>query len=368
MKNVHGIILAYHSHPDLGELCKYRAAAALPVCGRYRLIDFALSAMMNAGIFEVDVLMQSGFQSLMEHLNSGRPWNMARNAGGIHFLLEPNEGTYGGASRALESVYSHLKGDVREEYVLITDGDLFANLDLAALVEAHMASGADMTALCTEQFVPGLGHRFVPGEDGVTARELLCSQTSPDARGLTSLQTYIMRWSLLEEMLAWSREGNRLSFHRDALLHFMSEGTRVNIHLHKGYARRIKSVRDYFEVNMDMLDLTKLIQIFPMDRHIATRARSDVSTYYSDTAKVTDSLIADGCMIHGSVERCILFPGVTVEEGCHLRDCIILNDTTIQSYTDLSNVIADKNTSFSSYLNLSGNRQFPLLIPKGSTL
>ena len=368
MKNIHGIILAYHSHPDLGELCKFRAAAALPICGRYRLIDFALSAMMNAGIFEVDVLMQFGFQSLMEHLNSGRPWTMARNSGGIHFLLEPNEGTYGGASRALESVYSHLKSDVREDYVIITDGDLFANLDLTALIEAHMSSGADITALCTDRFVPGLGHRFVPGEDGVTACELLCSQYTPDSRGLTSLQTYIMRWSLLEEMLAWSREGNRMSLHRDTLLHFMSQGTRVNIQLHKGYARRIKSVRDYFEANMDMLDPALLGEIFPIDRHIATRARSDVSTYYGEGAKVTGSLIADGCLIHGGVERCVLFPGVTVGEGCHLRDCIILNDTKIESYTDLSNVIADKDTTFSSYLNLSGNRQFPLVIPKGSTL
>ena len=369
MINVHGIVYAYHDHPDLGELCKERTAAALPFCGRFRLVDFALSSMMNAGIFDVGVVMQYGFQSLMEHLNSGRPWNMVRHSGGMHLLLAPvNRAGYDGDMQALEGISNHLSRDVKQDYVLLTRGDLCANIDFSALIEQHMRSGADVTAVCTTEALPCEHHRFIPDESGAFAAEMLSRQRG-EGRGLASLETYILRRGLLLEMMRWSRESDRLHFHSDGLQHVLHAGWRIGLYRHTGYARIITSVAEYYEANMDMLDRDKRLSLFPPnERYVATRARSDVSTYYGETARVTDSLIADGCRIEGQLDRCILSSGVRVADGAHLRGCILLNDTVIGPGTDLRCVIADKNVNASPHIDLAGNARLPIVIPKGTVL
>lgn len=365
--NVYGVIYAYHVHENLGELGKKRTAAALPIYGRYRLIDFALSGMMDGGIFDVDVIMQYGYQSLMDHISGGRTWNMVRHSGGVHLrLAAATQGRYGGNMDALDAVYSRLRDDVKADYILLTRGDLSANLDLRGFVEAHFASGADITAFCTARPVPGAHIRFVPGEDGFAA-ELLCRQAE-QGQGVASLETYIMKREDLLEMIRWCAEGSHLHFHRDGLMHMMRKGLRVGTYLHEGYARFITSIRDYYDTNMEMLEPENRRALFQADRRIATRARSDVSTYYSDTAKVVNSLVADGCLIEGSVERCILFPGVRVEPGASLTDCILLNNAVVKSGAVLTHVVADKEAVLSSGINLSGSGKLPLVVPKGALL
>ena len=371
MNSVHGLIYAYHAFPELRELGAHRTGAALPFCGRYRLIDFALSGMMRAGVRNVGVIMQRGYLSLMEHLGSGRTWNLARCAGGLH-LLPPYglpdawQGTYAGCMEALGAVISYLKEVVREDYVLITRGDLCANVDLRALVEAHIASGADITALCTESELPYQHHRFVTDDAGFVT-ELRCCQNGP-GRGAASLETYILRRERLLELVEWSRASGCLHFHRDALSYALREGWRIGTVLHRGYGLHITSVADYYRANLDMLDWEKRASLFPEERRVATRTRSDTGTYFSDTAHVKNSLIADGCFIEGDVENCVLFGGVRVGAGAVLRDCIVLNDTVIGANAELKCVISDKNALLSPRLSLAGSSALPLVIPKNAKL
>ena len=371
MNNVHGIIYAYHSFPALKTIGMHRTGAALPFCGRYRLIDFALSGMMNAGIRNVGVIMQRGYLSLMEHLAGGRSWNLERHSGGLHLLppygfSDASKGVYEGGIEALSAVYSYLRDDIREEYILLTRGDLCANVDMRALIDAHLESGADITAVCTEAPLYGQRHSFVPGENGFAA-EMLSYQDGP-GKGVASLEMYVLRRALLLDMLQWSREHNRLHFHQDAMTHAMEEGCRVAIFLHDGYAMHITSEADYFRANMDMLDPDKRRTLFVPGRRIATRARSDVATYYGDGSCVKNCLVADGCRIEGKVENSVLFGGVTIGAGAEVRNCVILNDTVIGENTSLNCVISDKNVRLSPYLALSGSEQLPLVIPKGSEI
>lgn len=373
MNNVHGIIYAYHAFPDLKTLGMHRTGAALPFCGRYRLIDFALSGMMHAGVRNVGVIMQRGYLSLIEHLSGGRSWNLERHTGGLHLLApyglsDASKGVYEGGIEALSAVYSYLEEDIREEYVLLTRGDLCANVDMRAVVDAHMQSGADITAVCTATPMPGMRHSFVPGENGF-AKEMLSWQGDvPEEGSLGSLEVYVLRRSLLLDMVRWSREHNRLHFHQDALNHAMAQGCRVALFLHEGYAMHVTSEADYFRANMDMLDPEKRRSLFVPERRVTTRARSDVATYYGDGSCVKNALVADGCRIEGRVENCILFGGVTVGAGAEVRDCVILNDTVIGEHARLRYVISDKNAVLSPYLELSGSESLPLAIPKGSRI
>ena len=371
MKNVHGIIYAYHAFPELKTLGLHRTGAALPFCGRYRLIDFALSGMMHAGISNVGVIMQRGYLSLIEHLSGGRSWNLERHTGGLHLLApyglsDASKGVYEGGMEALNAVFSYLCDDIREEYVLLTRGDLCANIDMRAAVEAHLKSGADITAVCAAGEVAGSRHSFLPGPDGLAAEMLSWQQGGGE--GLASLETYVLKRDLLIEMVKWSREHNRLHFHQDALTHAMAQGRTVSIHLHDGYAMHVTSEAYYFRANMDMLDADKRRSLFVPERRVLTRARSDVSTYYGDASCVRNSLVADGCRIEGKVENCVIFRGVTIGVGAELHDCLILNDTVIGEYSRLRCVISDKNAVLSPYLDLIGSEKLPLVIPKGSKI
>lgn len=368
MNNVHGIIYAYHDFSGLGELGAHRTGASLPFCGRYRLIDFALSSMMNAGIHDVGVIMQKGYQSLMDHLGSGRTWDMSRRVNGLR-LLTPfgyhgaTKGVYEGCMEALDSVSTYIN-KIPQDYVALMRGDLCANIDLESVINAHMSSGADITAVCSRGCPSDVHHRFVPDEE-LYAAQLLCRQTQCGP-GLGALELYVMSKKLLLEFMDWCTQRSKLHFHRDALNHFMQVGVKVKLYVHEGYARHIVSIADYYQANMDMLDAEKRAQLFP--RNVTTRERSDVSTYYGDRAFVKNSLIADGCVIDGAIENCIVFGGSRIGSGSSIKNCIIMNDTIIGANAELSYVIADKEVEVSPYVTLTGNEALPIVIPKCSSL
>ena len=182
------------------------------------------------------------------------------------------------------------------------------------------------------------------------------------------LETSVIARKKLLEMIEWCAEGGRLHFHKDALQHFLGEGWKVGTVIHDGYARHITCVDDYYQANMDMLDPELRAQVFPADRPVATRERSDVSTYYAAGSKVTNSLVADGCIIEGQVENSVIFCGAKIGAGSVLKNCIVLHDTVIGENVNLGCVISDKNVKISPYTTLKGNRRLPLVIPKGSKI
>lgn len=365
MNNVHGIIHAYHGYSEMHELGSKRTGASMPFCGRYRLIDFAMSSMMNAGIYDVGVIMQKGYQSLLDHLGSGWAWNMERHNGGLstlppYGLANSEQGIYDGCMEALNAVRTYLR-HIRQPYVILMRGDLCANIDLAKAVEQHISSGVDITAVCTAYPLTCKHHSYIVGEDGI-AEQMLCVQS--ENVGVQSLETYIMSTKQLLEVVEWCAHRGRIHLHRDAIRHMMDEGRKVGVYMHEGYARMIKNVVDYYKANMDMLDDEKRAMLFPPERHVTTRKNVNVSTYYGDGAKVKNSLIADGCVIEGTLENCVLFPGVRIAAGSVLRDCIVMNDSVIGPNVDLSYVIADKEANISSSVSLTGNPQLPLVVPK----
>ena len=169
MSKVHGIVYAYHSSPRLGDLTRYRTNASLPFCGRYRLIDFALSSLSNAGVHSVGVIMQRDYQSLLDHLGSGKAWDLSRRSGGLH-LLPPfgvnTRGDYTGTAEALNAVISYVRS-IPESEIVLMPADIVCNLDLAAAIAQHDASGCGITAICRGGAVTGEHHRYLTDAHGV---------------------------------------------------------------------------------------------------------------------------------------------------------------------------------------------------------
>lgn len=372
MPDLHGIIYAYHSSPALGELVLHRTSASLPFCSRYRLIDFALSSMANAGVHDVGVIMQRDYQSLLDHLGSGKDWDMSRLTGGLTLLPpfgqhDSRIGEYRGCMEALAAERSYI-ADIKQSSLILYRGDVALNLDLRAAYEAHLASGCEVTAICTDHPFNGGGERirFVPDSDK-TANRMLFPGTE-NGRALCSSEIYIIRKSLLLELIDWCRSNARLHFHRDALAHYLESGAKLGYYIHRGYISRICSAEDYYRANMDMLDYKNRADLFPTERPVYTRVRSSVSTYYGEESSAENSLVADGCFIEGSVENCVLCRGVRVKKDAVLKNCVLMQDTVIGEGARLQYVVADKYTVFSDGVVLSGSSGLPLIVPKGKSV
>jgi glucose-1-phosphate adenylyltransferase len=370
MSDLHGIILAYHTEPALRELVDRRTAASLPFCGRYRLIDFSLSSMQNAGVRDVDVLLRRDYQSLLDHVGGGKEWDMARKRGGLRLLppfgqKETTAGEYEGVMEALCAVEGYIR-DIRQSYVVLTRGNLAANVDLTAVLNHHLHSGAEVTAVCSA-LVPKMPHqRYLVDENGF-ATQLLYRQSGP-GEGLASLEMYLMSKEKLVELLDQANSHMRYHFHRDAVARLLERGGKLAVYEHPGYAVHISSVEEYYNSSMDMLRSECRAELFPPERPVRTKSRSDVSTYYGEHAASKNSLVADGCFIEGTVENSVVFRGVRIGKGAVIRNSIIMQDTVVGEGAELRYVISDKNVTVTPFVSLTGSPRLPLVLPKRSTL
>jgi len=370
MSDFHGIIFAYSAAPELGELVRTRTSSSLPFCGRYRLIDFALSSMQNAGIRDVGVIMQRDYQSLLDHLGSGKDWDMSRRHGGLRMLPpfglpEYHTGEYTGTIEALNAVSTYIR-DIPQKYVIMTHGSLAANLDLGAAIRQHLATGAEITAVCTSQAPAEVHHSFIVDADGFSSKMLFSRRG--ECEGVSSLEVYIISKTLLLELMDRCAAENRRHFHLDAIAGYLERGGRIGIYMHGGYAAAITTSAEYFTANMDMLDGKKRASIFPADRPVRTKNHEEVSTYYGEDACCVNSLVGDGCIVEGAVRNSILFSGARVDHGASLEGCIVMRGGVVGENAQLKYVIADKYTELSPYITLTGSPKLPIVVPKSSKI
>lgn len=370
MLDFHGIIFAYRTTPALGELVSKRTAASLPFCGRYRLIDFALSSMANAGIRDVGVIMQRDYQSLLDHIGSGKAWDMSRKSGGLRILPpfglpEYHTGNYTGTMEALNAVSEYIRG-IPQEHIVLMLGDLAANIDLTPILQQHLHMGLPITAICGDHTPDGPHHRYVVDELGIVKKALFFREG--DCEGLPALEGYVIEKQTLLDMMDDCFAENLYRFHRDAIGRYLAEGGLMGTYVHRGYAQVVRTVDAYYKVNRDMLCADNRRTLFPVDRPVRTRAQEGVSTYYGVSAHSRRSLVADNCIIEGELDGCVVFSGVRVGEGAKLENCIVMRGSVIEPGARLSNVIVDKDCRISEGTMLIGSERLPTVVPKGTEI
>lgn len=370
MRKYHGIIFAYSTAPELRELVNARTTASLPFCGRYRLIDFALSSMRNAGILDVGIIMQRDYQSLLDHIGSGKAWDMSRKTGGLRMLPpfglpEYHTGNYTGTVEALNAVATYIR-DIPQKHVVLMLGNLCANIDLDAAIRAHEASDADITAVCADHSPDGLHRRYVLGDDGMVKEILL--EREGDGEGLPTLECYIIHKQVLLDLMDRCRARHLYNFHKDAMTMFLADGGKMNVYIHPGYACAIRTVDAYYKASMDMLKAENRRMLFPAERPVRTKNHEEVSTYYGENAVSRRSLVADNCIIEGEIEDCIVFSGARIAPGAKLRRCIVMRGCSVGEGAQLDCVIADKYTSFSAGTVLTGSPRLPVVTPKNANI
>ena len=368
MNGLHGIIFAYAQTPGLRELTEDRMPGSVPFGGRYRAIDFMLSNMHNAGITDVGVVLHGNYQSLIDHIGNGKTWDMARRNGGLK-LLPPfaDERKYRGAVfrgkiDALSGVRSYLR-EIRQKYVVLSDSDLIINLPLQQVLEAHEASGADITCVCTANGAFVENATYFTLDDAGKVSETRCAPHT--ASGYRGLEIYLLRRDLLIELVEQCIAQEKYSFRRDVLAG-MTGRLKLQSYVWDGYAAQLRSVQEYYDRSMELLQGSIRAELFAAARPILAKEDDEASSYFAPGSRVKNSLVADGCTIEGSVENCILFPGVTVEKGAELRDSILFKGTRVRDGVTLRYVITDKYVEVLPGRTLMGHESYPIVISKGS--
>ena len=375
MNNLHGIIFAYGETPELRELTQLRNSCSIPFGGRFRLIDFALSSLVNAGVTDVGIIVHSSYQSLLDHVGSGKDWDLARKRGGLRILppfsyaLKNNvHSRYRGRMDALAGVYSYLR-DIRQDYVILADGDMVANLPVEAAFEQHLRSGADITCFSVPSSIsaPTNTNYLQTDRDGWVTDILVRPNTVPEDCAV-SLGAYIMSKELLIKLVNHCTAHNLYSFSEGVLLGEAGKGLKLGCYAFSGYAAGIKSVSNYFVRSMELLDPRVRADLFRPDRPIRTKDHSNPSTLYGDGAEAVNSLISDGCIIEGTVENCILSRGVHVARGARVSNCILMQSTTVKADAILQYVITDKNVTIEAGRMLMGHGSYPIAVEKNAVV
>lgn len=371
MSNVIGLIFANMHDGNIEDLTKTRTMGSVLFGGRYRLIDFSLSNMVNSGISEVGVITKSNYQSLLDHLGSGREWDLARKKGGLHILPPFGNmaaGMYRGRLEALSGAISFLSHSPAE-YVIMSDCDIVANMDLKPILDAHIEKKADITVVCNNGIYNSEQTRsstiLAADEDNKIYDVLINPQISGFCN--ISLNIFVVKKDFLMDIVQQAACRSQYSFERDVIQAMIKE-LNIYSYQYEDYFSRIDGMKSYYNASIDLINPKNSRKLFLPKKPIYTKVRDNAPSKYGINAAVKNSLVADGCVIEGSVENSIIFRGVKIGKDVKIRNSIIMQDTVIGEKSDINFIITDKNVTIGNYRVLNGSQVYPLFVGKGATL
>lgn len=371
--NLAGIIFSNLYDERFGVLTHKRTVASLPFGGRYRFVDFVLSNMSNSNITSVGIITKHNYNSLMDHLGSSAEWDLNRKNGGVQLLAPFSTGmpyVYQGKLEALYSAFAFLE-KTPEDYVVLSDSTILCNIDYEEALEAHIASGCDVTAIMVRAKAdPDKNYELIVDmKDGKVCDVTVDYPAMKDGT-LVSMGMYIMEKKLIlakvRELVSKGRHLLERDFIQDGFYH---EGLSLGVHEFSGHVIRNDSITSYFANNLALIRDEELRRdLFNRTRPIYTKVRDEVPSYYSEHSQVEDCLIADGCRIHGDLEGSVLFRDIYVGRGTVIKNSVIMQGAKIGAGCYIENTIIDKNVTVSDGVRLIGAKASPCIVEKGETV
>ena len=367
-----GMIFANIHEEALDSLTAMRTMGSVPFCSRYRLIDFPLSNMVNSGMTKIGVITNANFQSLMDHVGTGKPWDLSRKNDGLFILPPFNVGSAAIWGNRIDAIYGN-KGFLEESnqtYVVMSDCNNVLSIDYQALFDFHEAKGADITIVGVKAPMPeGIGSILCFDSVDKDGKITEMSLDRNDGRDIYhSVNIILMKKYLLESLITTAHSKNEISFQRNII---MANAKNLKIYAYDAtdsFVGTLSSIQAYYDVSMSLLEKKNRRKLFSEDHQIYTKERDDMPSIYGTESKLTNSLAADGCIIEGTVENSIIFKGVKIGKGAVIRNSILMQDTVIGDNSKLNCVIADKDVNIKSGVELSGAPTFPVSLSKGTRI
>ena len=367
---VAGIVFANTNDTHLKKLTETRSMAAVPFAARYRVIDFPLSALVNAGVSSVGIITKENYRSLMDHIGSGVAWDLDRKNGGI-FLLPPyvtsDVKRYNGTVDALHGALDYIKR-CNAEYMVLCNSDMIANVDIGSAVAQHVKTEADITVVYHYGDCPKMSGDFLvlkTAQDGRITEMKNVDQIEGKAEYYLGV-TVVSRALLLKMVEEAFAEG-QMRFATEVIAGKIPT-MKVYGFEHKGFASILDSTDAYFKANMAVLESDVRKSLFTRERPVFTKTRDDMPTRYGTRSKVSNCVIADGCVINGTVSNSIVSRGVRVEKGAVVENCILMQGSVVKANAVLKYVVTDKNATVGENMLMKGTSDKRLLIEKNQTV
>jgi len=368
-----GLIFADDREEQVSEITIKRDFAAIPFGGRYRLIDFFISNMTNSGIRNIGVIATTRYESLMEHVRNGMEWDLNRRHSGLTvlppFSYYNADHRYENVLEALQANISYIKSR-KEPYVLFTCCGAVGNIDYSAMLQHHIDSGARFTCLCTKDPLnrdPAVAStQYLVDDDGRITDIIIGTENRADA--LTSTNTYIINREDLLDILTDSLDKNKTSLRKDVLKASLKD-SKVMAYATDESLLYIDSIASYLKSNLALLEPDIRRELFYQElRPIITRAGNSSPAYYSGQSSASNSIIAAGTKIEGTVRNSIIFRNVHIKKDAVVENCVINQDCTIGEGAHLNYAVLDKNVIINDRRTLSGYVTHPFFAKSRSVI
>ncbi len=364
LTNYMGILNLNEDETNIISLTKSRPLASVPIGAKYRIIDFTLSNMINSGLRNIGVFTQSKSRSLVDHLGSGKPWDLDRRLNGLFVF---NYGIDDISINDTQMLWNNMEYIYRskEKNVILCPSYMVANIDYVKAVAYHEQKNQDITII----------YKSI---DTGTKNFLNCDVLNIDANNNVlsigknigtycnlniSMEMFIMKKDTLISLISKCVQADSYCTITDVIYDNV-KNLNVTAYEFTGYLQCINSISAYYKANMSMLNLKITKELFFSNGPIYTKIKDESPTKYSTDSRVKNSIIADGCIIEGIVENSIISPGVVINKGAKIRNSIIFQNCKIKENCNLSNIIMDKGVIIEKNKFLNGDEEFPLVIEK----
>lgn len=372
LTNVMGIINLHEKEDLIQKLTDHRPLGAIPFAGRYRLIDFMLSNMVNSGITNVGVLTGNKPGPIMDHLRSGKEWDLARKRDGL-FILPTTQSAHSVHQDTNDIVdfYAHLNflQSSKQEHVLLAGTRIICNTHFQQMFAYHIEKNADVTILCKLDTLSNYAdNNYSILESDTTGRVFdLALATHNTGENKVNLNVYLLKKQVLIDLISNCYAHGGANLLKDGLIRYLNK-LNVFSYEYPFYTARISSVEAYFKHSMELLSPEIAQPLFLGTWPIYTKVKDEAPTKYTADAIVSNSMLANGCIIEGKVENSIFSRGVSVHKNASVKNCILMQGCVVQEGVNLENVICDKNVTISAGKTLIGDSVYPLVIAKNKII
>lgn len=367
-----GIIFSSLNDNTLSRLTSDRAVAAIPFACRYRLVDFCLSNMVNANMSNIHIVANYNYRSLTEHIGSGKDWDLARREGGVN-IISPYQTAHSSTAKmfsthmeALISMKEYID-EFKEDYVVLMDSDHVLNIDLEAVVKEHERTGAKLTLVTynVDKSYSSKNPRIMISSVAGKISDITMSSTYSDLHPELSLNIFVMETTYLRRLIEEAQGHNLTSLTSLILKNFKSENYRT--YKYNGFVASVSSFLDYYRYSMELVnnDDARASLLEKKSAPIFTRVHNSSPVVYKSSASVENSMIADECVIEGTVINSVLFRGVHVEKGAVVKNSVLFSGTTVAKNAVVNCIVTDKDVYVSNGVHLSGNENMPFYVQKG---
>ena len=346
-----GLITCNYTTASKDDVFSGRPVASMPYLGRYRLVDFALSNMVNAGIRNVGMIMPNNYRSLVDHVGSGKDWDLDRKNGGLFIMPGTAFGTSRtGARFLIRDLVQNREFFTKnnEKYVVLSTANFICSVDIKKLIADHEASDANITVLCKRA--------SCDGNIDVVTFDVEDGRVKSMNQGVKFGQLAFLDYAIIErELLLELLDSFAAIDHLDLFEALNSEYGRFRVEVaeFEGYMKPIFDKDSYFKANMDLLDEDVLME-FANGTPIKTKAHDNPPAKYEPGCKVSNSLVASGDRIYGSVQGSVLGRNVVVEPGASVRNSVLMQGVVVKTGAKIENAIIDKNNIVPAGTELRG--------------